>query len=131
MKVNIWKVVLGLVIVALLVGGGVALYQAGYAHGVMSDVSFEEMHQFSGEYAPMMRHGYRGHMGFFPLGRLLFGGLIFFLIFGAIFRCFGMRHYWASHRMGHAGEGGPPWMRRHPHWDKMPPEEEGEEKTEE
>ena len=128
MKVSIWKVVLGLLIIALLVGGGAAIYRAGYARGVMSDMSFEEMpFAHSGAEGMMpyggMRPGYygRGHMGFFPFGRMLFGGFVFFLIVGSIFRFFGMRRYgygmppWAMHRMHREGKGGP-WMHDdHPH----------------
>ena len=143
MKVSLWKVVLGIVVITLLVGGGAMLYRAGYAHGVMSDVSFEEMPLAHGDVDGMMpghgmpyggMRGYHGHGGFFLLGHFLFGGLIFFLIFGAIFRFFGMRHYWTMHRMGYEGEGAPPWMRyhRHPYWGEMNPDDkEKEEKSEE
>ena len=84
MKVSIWKVVLGLVIVALLVGGGAALYRTGYAHGVMSDMTFEDMPFARGDVEGMMPYGGmypsyygRGHMGFFSFGRMLFGGFVF------------------------------------------------------
>ena len=132
MKVRLWKVVLGILLLALLVGGGFALYRAGYAHGVMADVTFPDG-SFEG-IAPFHRmpygmRGYSGHMGFFPLGRLFFGGLIFFLLVGAIFRFFGMRHYWAMHRMGYAGEDAPPWMRHHPYWGKVNPEGEDDGKA--
>lgn len=135
MKVRLWKVVLGIVLVALLVGGGAMLYRAGYAHGVMSDVSFEEMPFAHGDTDGMMpgygmpyggMRGYHGQMGFFPLGRLLFGGLIFLLILGCIFRFFGMRRYWAMNRMDYEGKGAPPWMwhHRHPYWGEMNPDDE-------
>ena len=139
MKVSIWKVVLGLVIIGLLVGGGVALYRTGYAHGVMSDMSFEEMPFAHGDVDGMMpyhgMHGMRGYHGYghFSFGRMLFGGLIFFLIVGGLFRLFGMRRYgygmppWAMHKMHHKGKGGPPWMHHdHPYWGKMKPEDDDE-----
>ena len=141
MKVSIWKVVLGLVIVALLVGGGAALYRTGYAHGVMSDMTFEDMPFARGDVEGMMPYGGmysgyygRGHMGFFSLGRMLFGGFVFFIIVGGMFRFFGMRRYgmppWAMHRMYHEGKGGP-WMHHdHPYWGKMNPEGDDEEKEE-
>jgi hypothetical protein len=137
MKVSIWKVVLGLAIIALLVGGGVALYQTGYAHGVMSDMSFEDMPFARGDMDGMMpyigMYGMRGYHGYghFSLGRMLFGGLVFFLIVGGLFRLFGMRRYgcmppWAMHRMHREGKGGP-WMHHdHPYWGKMRPEDDDE-----
>ena len=137
MKVSIWKVVLGLVIIALLVGGGAAIFRAGYARGVMSDMSFEEMPFAGGDINGMMpysgMYGMRGYHGYshFSLGRMLFGGFVFFLFVGAMFRFFGMRRHgygmppWAMHRMHHEGKGGP-WMKNpdHPYWGKMNPEDE-------
>mgnify|MGYP007066202822 CR=1 FL=1 len=139
MKVRLWKVILGIFVLVLLVGGGMMLYREGYTHGVMSDMSFEAMpfaesglEQMSPYYGmPYGMYGYRGHMGFFSPARFLFGGLIFFLFFGAIFRFFGMRRYMMIHRMGYDGKGGPPWMRHHhPCRDEMPREGDEEEKAE-
>ena len=144
MKVSIWKVVLGLVLIAMLVGGGSMLYRAGYARGVMSDVSFEDMPFARGDYDSMMPYGgmpymrtHGGYTGFPSIGGMLFGGLIFLLIVGGIFRLFGMRRYgygmppWEMHRMYREGENAPPWMRHHPYWGKMNPEGEDEAKDEE
>ena len=150
MKVSIWKVVLGLAIIALLVGGGSMLYRVGYARGVTSDMSFEDMpfaygNFEDGDFEGMMpygrmpgAYGMRGYYGYnhFSLGRMLFGGFVFFLIVGVIFRLFGMRRYgcmppWSMHRMGYEGKEGPPWMRHHPYWDKMNPEGEAKEESEE
>ncbi|MBT3315869.1 MAG: hypothetical protein HN390_14775 [Anaerolineae bacterium] len=147
MKVSIWKVVLGLVLIAMLIGGGSMLYRAGYARGVMSDMSFEDMPFADGGYAEMMpyggmpgAYGMRGYHSYTPfsLGRMLFGGFIFILIVGGLFRLFGMRRYgygvppWAMYRMHREGKGGP-WMHHdHPYWGKMNPEgdDEPEEKEE-
>ena len=154
MKVNIWKVVLGLVLITLLVGGGSMLYRVGYMRGVTSDMSFEDLPFAEGGYAEMMPYGrmsgvygMRGYHGYshFSLGRMLFGGFVFFLIVGGIFRLIGgcgMRHRygygmppWAMHRMYRRdGKGGPPWMHRdHPCWGENPESEddEVEEKAEE
>ena len=143
MKVSIWKVVAGLVLVALLVGAGGMLYRAGYARGVMSEMSFEDMPFADSGYAEMMpyggmpgAYGMRGYHGYshFSFGRMLFGGFVFFLFVGAMFRFFGMRRYgygmppWAMHRMYREGEGTPPWMRHHPYWGKNP---EGEDEAKE
>jgi hypothetical protein len=152
MKVSIWKVVFGLVLVALLVGAGGAIYRAGYARGVMSDMSFEDMpfadgNFKDGDFEGMMPYGgMRGMRGYysyghFSFGRMLFGGLIFFLIVGGLFRLFGgcgmRRRYgygmppWAMHKMHRDGKGGPPWMHHdHPYWGKHP-EDDGEDEAEE
>ncbi len=140
MKVSIWKVVLGLVIIALLIGGGSMLYRVGYMRGVTSDMSFEDMPFAGGDYAEMMpyggmpgAYGMRGYHGYshFSLGRMLFGGFIFLLIIGGIFRFAGMRRRygygmppWEMHRMYREGEDMPPWMRYHPYWGRMNPEED-------
>ncbi len=146
MKVSIWKVVLGLVIIALLVGGGAAIYRAGYARGVMSDMTFEDMPFVHGDVDGIMpyggMYGMRGYHGYshFSFGRMFFGGLIFFLFVGAIFRFSGMRRYgygmppWAMHKMhrayGRKGKGGP-WMHHdHPCWDEKNPEGEDEDEDE-
>ena len=147
MKVSIWKVVAGLVLIAMLVGGGSMLYRAGYARGVMSEMSFEDMPFAEGgfENMPFARGGYdgmmpyggmpymrgsRGYTGFHSIGGMLFGGFIFLLIVGGIFRFFGMRRYgygmppWAMHRMHSEGKGGP-WMHHdHPYWGKYPESED-------
>jgi hypothetical protein len=139
MKVSLWKVVLGLVVIALLIGGGSMLYRAGYARGTMSGLSFDDM-PFAGGgrgYEEMTPYGgYYGMMGRaaysrFSFGGMLFGGLIFLLIAGGILRLVfgGMRRGymppWAMHRMRYEGEGAP-WMRNHPYWGKMPEDGEAE-----
>ena len=156
MKVSIWKVVLGLVLVALLVGAGGMIYRAGYARGVMSELSFEDMPFAEGgfENMPFARGGYDGMMpygggmpyvrthvgytGFHSVGGMLFGGFICLLIVGGIFRFFGMRRYgygippWAMHKMYREGKSGP-WMHQdHPCWDEKKPEgkDEAEEEVE-
>ncbi len=141
MKVNIWKVVLGLVLIAILVAGGSMIYRTGYMRGVASDTSFEEMpfaygNFEDGGYAEMMPYGgmrgMRGYYGYshFSLGRMLFGGFIFLLVVGGILRLVfggmwrrGCMPPWAMHRMRYEGEGAP-WMRNHPYWGKMPEEDE-------
>ena len=150
MKVSIWKVVIGLVLIALLIGAGGMMFRAGYARGTMSDMSFEDMPFAGGDYAEMMpyggmpgAYGMRSYHGYshFSFGRRLFGGFVFFLFIGAMFRFFGMRRYgygmppWAMHkmhRMHREGKGGP-WMHHdHPCWDekKSDGEDEAEEESE-
>ena len=123
MKVSIWKVVLGLVLIALLIGAGGAIYRAGYARGTMSEMSFEdmpfahdgfeEMMPYGGTYGMPGMSGMRSYGGYshFSFGRMLFGGFIFLLVVGGIFR-FGMMRRGCMHpRMYRDGKGGPPWMR--------------------
>jgi len=139
MKVSIWKVVLFLGLIALLVGGGAILYRAGFTQGVMSDVALSE-----GGFEQMMPHGRLvhgygygyGHMGFFSLGRMLFTGFFFLMIFGLFFRLFFGRRFgppWA-YRMRHEGKGGRWEHHGHPYWGKKPSEggeaDDGEEKPE-
>ena len=146
MKVSVWKVVFGLVLIALLVGAGGMIYRVGYARGTMSDVSFAEMPFAEGGYEGMTPYGgmpymrtHGGYTGFQSIGGMLFGGFIFLLIVGGIFRLIfggmwrrGCMPPWAMHRMQYEGEGTPPWMRYHPYWGKMNPdgEEEAKEETE-
>ncbi len=145
MKVSVWKVVAVLVLIALLVGAGGAIFRAGYARGVMSELSFEDMPFADSGYAEMMpyggMHGMRTYRGYshFSFGGMLFGGFIFLLIVGGIFRLIGgcgmRRRYgygmppWDMHRMYREGEDTPPWMRHHPYWGKNP-EGDDEEKEE-
>ena len=123
MKVRLWKVIAGLLLVALLVGGGAMLYKAGYAQGVMSDVAIEALPHAEGGTTYMHPYygmrGYHGHMGFFFFGRMFFGMVFFFLLFGLLFRGFGMRRHWMMHHRGYPGKGGPHWKHHgHPYWDK-------------
>ncbi|NQU30086.1 MAG: hypothetical protein HQ525_05410 [Anaerolineae bacterium] len=123
MKVSIWKVVLFLGLIALLVGGGAMLYRAGFSQGVMSDMTFPE-----GGFEQMMPYrgygyGY-GHMGFFSLGRMLFTGFFFLMIFGLFFRLFMGRRFgppWA-YRMHREGKGGSWDHHDHPYRSKKHPE---------
>jgi hypothetical protein len=125
-KSTIWmRVLLSVVLLALLVGGGYAVYRLGFTRGAVSAEAgeFPMEHWFD---APMVpHHSYYPRMGyaFFPLGGLLFGLFFLMLVFG-LFRRIVF---------------GPPWMRwgygphdsyRHPHhprWGRYPEREENAE----
>ncbi|MFN2235796.1 MAG: hypothetical protein ACK2U1_16345 [Anaerolineales bacterium] len=113
---RIWKIVFALVIVAGLVLGGVAIYQAGFAHGAMTNFNLSEGSEY-----PSMPFGYMpyeriirprvGLLGIFPL--LCFGGFFFLLLFSG-FGFFARRRVWMhtdpcaypNHWKHH---GPPPW----------------------
>ena len=113
---RIWRAVFALVIIAALVLGCVAIYQAGFARGAMSDFKLPE----SSEY-PLMPYGHLpyGHsivprvglLGLFPL--LCFGGIFFLMVFWGL-SFFARRRAWMhagpcvnSHHWKHHGP--PPW----------------------
>ena len=128
---RIWRVVFALVIIAALVLAGVAIYQAGFAHGVVNDFKLPE----SSEY-PLTPYGHLpygrsimprlGLLGLFPL--LCFGSFFFLMVFWGL-SFFARRRAWM-----HAGPcdnpkhwkhyGPPPW------WGpKEPPKAEGQSQT--
>ena len=123
-----------LLLIALLVGGGALLFRAGQAQGYTlglaasgSQLTSPGANPAPGG-APMPFYGYgfyRPHfMPFFgPLG-FLGGGLallFFFMVTGAIFRMFAMRHF-----LWHAGTHGPwaggphGWGGHTPPWAQQP-----------
>jgi hypothetical protein len=124
-KSTIWiRVLLSIVLLAVLVGGGYAVYRLGFNQGTMSAEAgeFPMEHWFD---APMVpHHSYYPRMGhsFFPWGGLLFG-LFFLMLVFALFRRIVF---------------GPRWMRwgygpheyymhpRHPRWSRYPDDENPE-----
>jgi hypothetical protein len=121
---RIWKVIFALVIVVGLVLGGVAIYNAGFTHGAMINITLPE-----GSEAPLVPHGHMpygrsfgpraGLLGLFPL--LCFGGFFFLLFFSGL-ACFARRRAWMHYGPGAAqywkhhgpppswwGSGKPPW----------------------
>jgi hypothetical protein len=128
-KSGVWvRVILSLVLLAVLLGGGYAIYRFGFTQGALAveagDFWPEGWHDH-----PMMPYRYPMHgRGFFPFGSLLFGFFFLMLVF-ALFRriIFGPR--WARWGYGYGSRGfhGHPG---HPRWDRekdvdqVPPEEE-------
>lgn len=124
-KKRIWRAVIALVIIAGLVLGGVAIYQAGFTHGATTNLRLPE----SSEY-PVMPFGHMlygrsigprmGLLGLFPL--LCFGGFFFLLLIGG-FGFFARRRAWMHYGPGtypnHWKHHGPPppwWGQEKPPW---------------
>lgn len=121
---RIWKVVFALVIIAGLALGGVAIYRAGFTHGVITNFTPPE----GAEY-PMIPFGHMpygrsigprvGLLGLFPL--LCFGGFFFLLLIGGISFC-ARRRAWMRYGPGayqHWKQHGPPppwWGQDKPPW---------------
>lgn len=122
---RIWKLIFALIITVGLVVGGIALYQMGFAHGTMSNITISEGGEF-----PAMPYAYRplgwwhygprvGLLGLFPL--LCFGGFFFLvLMFGFGFMArkrAWMHHYGPGSHPGHWKQyGPPPWGWGRPPW---------------
>ena len=128
---RIWNIIFMLVIITGLILGGVAVYQAGFARGMMSDFKLPE----SSEY-PLMPYGHLpygrsllprlGLLGLFPL--LCFGGIFFLMVFWGL-SLFTRRRVWMhdgpcanpNHWKHH---GPPPWWGQ-----QKPPESQGQSQT--
>jgi hypothetical protein len=131
---RIWKLIFALIIIAGLAVGGIALYQMGFTHGAMTNLTLPE----SGQY-PLVPFGHlplgwhsgprMGLLGFFPL--LCFGGFFFLvLMFGFGFMArkrAWMHHYGPGFHPGHWKQSGPPpWGPGRPPWTQDQPETESE-----
>ena len=87
-KLSVWKVVATLLVIAVLVAGGVAIFRAGYTHGYMANSSSIEGQSemvFPPSFAPpgLLFRPRAGFMPFFPILGLIFGGgLLLMLLFG-------------------------------------------------
>ena len=127
-------VLLALICVVLLVAGGVAIYQAGFAHGALTNLSLPEGNVFP--MAPL-RHispfGWHavpriGLLGLFPL--LCFGSF-FFLVLLCGFGFFARKRAWVRHHYGPESDpefwkhyGPSPWGSGPPPWAQNQPESE-------
>ena len=126
---RIWKIFLALVIVAALVLGGVAIYQAGFARGVNSEFKFPESSEYPLIPYRHMPYGRNmivprlGLLGLFPL--LCLGGFFFLMVFWGL-SFFARRRAWmqdgSSANPYHWKYHGPP-----PWWGQgKPPEAAGQ-----
>lgn len=126
---NIFRFIFALAIVVGLVLGGIALYQMGFSHGAMTNITFpegSEIQVMPYTHYPMGWHtGPRvGLLGLFPL--LCFGGF-FFLVFMFSFGFMGRKRAWMHHCSDNwKHHGPPPWGWGKPPW----AEEQSEAKTE-
>jgi hypothetical protein len=135
-KRTIWWILLGVVVLALLGIGGVAIYRAGYTHGAMADFTLPE-----GSELPAFPYGrtpfaYGRHIGpraglfgFFPL-LFCFGGLfLLMLAFGSCRRMFYRKYagkgHWKHHGPHPYWHGGP-WEAGKPPWAEDQPETESD-----
>lgn len=130
---NIFRFVFALVIIVGLALGGIALYQMGFSHGAMTNITFPEgsefpvtpytLHPLGWHYGPRV-----GLLGLFPL--LCFGGFFFLALmcgFGFMARKRAWRHYgpgWSHEHWKHHGP--PPWGSGRPPWAEDQPEAEAE-----
>lgn len=143
-KLGIWtRVFLSFALLAVLIGGGYAVYRMGFTQGAIAteagDLAISEWFD-----RPAVGHGhyYPYGFGFFSLGRFFFGFFFLMLVFGLFRRIiFGPRWArWAygwgprpgkrGHRHGPRGYCGPRGRGWH-HWYHGWESEEGEERDSE
>ena len=128
---RIWGIIFALVIIAALVLASVAIYQAGFARGAMSDFKLSEGSEY-----PLVPYGHLpygrsivprlGLLGLFPL--LCFGSFFFLMVFWGL-SFFSRRRAWMYDgpctNLHHWKHHGPrPWWGQH-----KPSEVEGQPKT--
>ncbi|MDR3573644.1 MAG: hypothetical protein P4L50_07275 [Anaerolineaceae bacterium] len=118
----LWRILMVLVLAALLVGAGTALYRAGLAQGYQagilaagktgtSPVAPQQLPYYGYGYPPFGFYPHFGYPGIFPIfGPIIGIGfflLIFFLI-GGLFR-FAFRRHWGGRGDWSYGYGPGPW----------------------
>jgi hypothetical protein len=109
---NIFRFVFALAIIVGLALGGIALYQMGFSHGAMTNITFPEGSEI--QVMPYARSPLGWHvgprvglLGLFPL--LCFGGF-FFLVFMCGFGFMARKRAWMHHYGGRwKHDGQPPW----------------------
>ena len=126
----IWRAIFALVVIVGLALGGIALYQMGFSHGAMTNITFPEGSEF-----PMMPYAYHplgwhtgpriGLLGLFPL--LCFGGFFFLMLmcgFGFMARRRAWKHYGPESHHEYWKHYGPPWGPGRPPWAEDQPKTE-------
>jgi len=110
-----WKILALLMVMAIFVGGGIAIYQAGYAQGVLTNLKVVE------EGAPVVPYTGLSHRPiglyrpFFPGLAMFLGFILILTLFGAIGRM-ARYSYWKSKGVPYPRYWGPGWHRvHHPH----------------
>lgn len=142
MSRNIFRIFGGLLLIAVLIAGGVFVYQAGVAQGISQApevVTAIEKAAENGQSNPMMygpglgygypyHYGFGHHFGFFPFG--ICGSILFLFFFFGIMKMFFFRRW----RHAHHGWGHDKWEHGVPphfnEWHKRT-HGEGNEKSEE
>ena len=120
-----WKVIAILLVLAIFVGGGIAIYKIGFTHGAAADLWTSEeggfIHPPGGHYFTP----YARPRMFFPGFGLFLGFLLVMFLFGGIGRM--IRHrYWRKQGMPpykgpYPTHCGPGWHKyHHPFWGEGP-----------
>ena len=135
-KQFLFKGLLALIIIVMLAVGGIAIYRAGFTHGMMTNITLPEGSEFPVESFGRMPYGHMplgwpvgprvGLLGIFPL--LCFGGF-FFLLLMVGFGFFARKRAWMHYPAGHPDywkHPGPPWGPGRPPWVQEQPEAESE-----
>lgn len=107
-----WIVLALLLVVAIFVGGSIAIYQAGYAQGVSANIRIAEDGSPVAPYAGLYYRPFGFYRLFFPGLGLFFGFILILALFGAIghlVRCI----YWKSSGMPNPRYRSPGWHRHH------------------
>ena len=118
-KPSTWmRVLISLVLVAVVIGGGYAIYRLGFAQGVVtSDGGEVILDNWTAH--PMMNSNFYPHArSFYPRGNLFFG-LIFVLLLFSFFRRMMFGPHWSRWGYGPRGFHGHPG---HPGYDDCGPE---------
>ena len=126
-----WRAFFALIFIGVLALGGFAIYQFGFSHGAMTNITLPEGSEF-----PMAPYAIRplgwhygprvGLLGLFPL--LCFGGFFFLMLmfgFGFMTRRRAWKHYGPGWHSEHWKHNGPPWGPGRPPWVEDQPEPEG------
>lgn len=135
-KQLLFKGLLALMIVAVLAVGGIAIYRAGFTHGMMTNITLPEGSEFPVESFERMPYGHTplgwhagpriGLLGIFPL--LCFGGFFFLLLmfgFGFMTSKRAWMHYGPGSHPNHwRHHGPPPWGSGKPPWEQEQAESE-------
>ncbi|MEN8241780.1 MAG: hypothetical protein ABFS17_07655 [Chloroflexota bacterium] len=110
-KPSTWvRVLLSLALLAVVIGGGYAVYRFGYAHGAIAADSGELLFEDWNAHPMMDQNFYPHGRSFYPRGNIFFGLIVIVLLFGLFRRLvFGPR--WARWGYGPHGFHGHP---RHP-----------------
>jgi hypothetical protein len=108
----VWLPILAIVVIALLVGGGYAIYRGGWESGHSAAESTLADTEASVAPVPWLHHGPSGWWSPFSLGVVLIGVFLFILAMKAVFH--GIRLL-AWRKVAAAGTGpfGPPWEGRY------------------
>ena len=107
-----WKVLAMLLVIAIFMGGGFAIYQAGFAQGVSTSLRMVEEGAPATPYEGLYHRPFGIYRPFFPGLGLFLGLMLVLFLFGAIGRLF-RYSFWRSKGMPYPHGWGPGWHRYH------------------